>query len=388
MSMSRPSIQCSRSVPASGPGHAEWLRPLREWPRALLRALERDSAVVRIVVAEIQGSAPREPGVSMLVGSRETEGTIGGGQLEWQVLTAARTLLAAAAPAARLQRMVLGAPLAQCCGGVVEVWMERYTRADRVLLLAADCAARKGAALLMSTLTSAGVARQVVSEPGAGLEQDELLREPREHALPRLTRTARGGVILLERLDEAFPPLWLYGAGHVGQALARIMGELPVRLTWIDSRAELFPAEIPDSIRIMHASDPVQTVAAAPANTRFLVLTHSHPLDYALCRAILERGRFAWMGLIGSKSKGARFRSRLARDGLPAETIARLTCPIGDRSIVSKWPSAIAVGVAAQLLRDLSGAAACKEPPGAQVETTCTASCTGCGSAEQAARRW
>jgi xanthine dehydrogenase accessory factor len=386
--MSRPLTHSSQATPAPGLQYAEWLKPLREWPRALLRALERESAVVRVVVAETQGSAPREPGVCMLVGARSTVGTIGGGQLEWQVLRAARTLLPAAAPAARLQRMVLGAPLAQCCGGVVDVWMERYTRADRALLLAVDCAARKGAALLMSALTPAGVSRRVVSEPGSGLEQDKLLREPRERALPRLIRAAHGGVVLLERLEEAFPPLWLYGAGHVGQALVRIMAELPVRLSWIDSRAELFPTEIPDSIRIMHASDPVQTVAEAPARTRFLVLTHSHPLDYALCRAILERGQFAWVGLIGSKSKAARFRSRLARDGLPAETIARLTCPIGDRSIASKWPWAIAVGVAAQLLRDLGGAAAGEEPLAPQTETACTATCAGCGSPQQAARRW
>jgi xanthine dehydrogenase accessory factor len=382
--MSLPATHRSQTALPSGLRYAEWLIPLREWPRALLRALDRESAVVRVVLAEVHGSAPREPGVSMLVGPRGTEGTIGGGQLEWRALTAARTLLPAAAPRARLERMVLGAPLAQCCGGVVEVWMERYTRADRALLLAADDAARKGAALLRSALTPAGVNRQVVSEPGSGLEEDALLRAPRERALPRLTRTAHGDVTLLERLDEAFPPLWLYGAGHVGQALARIVAELPLRLTWIDSRAELFPAEIPDSIQIVYPSDPVRTVAAAPASTRFLVLTHSHPLDYALCRAILERGQFAWAGLIGSKSKGARFRSRLASDGFPAETIARLICPIGDRSIASKWPAAIAVGVAAQLLRDLSTAAVRREPLAPQTGAACAVSCASCRSAHGA----
>ena len=89
----------------------------------------------------------------------------------------------------------------------------------------------------------------------------------------------------------------------------------------------------------------------APAAARFLVMTHDHALDYALCRAILVRGDFAWLGLIGSKSKGARFRSRLERDGLTPEAIRRLVCPIGVEGVESKWPAAIAVGVAAQLLR-------------------------------------
>jgi len=99
-------------------------------------------------------------------------------------------------------------------------------------------------------------------------------------------------------------------------------------------------------------------VLTAPAAARFLVMTHDHALDYALCRKILERGEFAWLGLIGSKSKGARFRSRLARDGVALERIARLICPIGIEGVISKWPAAIAVGVAAQLLQGLETPAA------------------------------
>src|SRR5271170_2485867 len=172
--------------------------------------------------------------------------------------------------------------------------------------------------------------------------------------MPRLKRNPAGEATLLERLDDALPALWLFGAGHVGQALARILMELPLRLTWVDSRAEQFPAERPAAAKIWHCPDPVASVAAAPRGARFLVMTHSHPLDYALCRAILERNDFAWAGLIGSMSKAARFRSRLARDGVGAEAIARLVCPIGIDGITSKWPAAIAVGVAAQVMQDIS----------------------------------
>jgi xanthine dehydrogenase accessory factor len=131
-------------------------------------------------------------------------------------------------------------------------------------------------------------------------------------------------------------------------------------VTWIDSRAELLPAGLPDNIRALHAHEPVETVSAAPVNARYLVMTHDHAVDYALCRAILSRGEFAWLGLIGSRSKGAKFRSRLARDGVAPEMIARMVCPIGVGGVESKSPAAIAIAVAAQLLQtvDAVGGAA------------------------------
>ena len=110
----------------------------------------------------------------------------------------------------------------------------------------------------------------------------------------------------------------------------------------------------------------------------FVVMTHSHALDYALCRTLIERNDFAWLGLIGSMSKAARFRSRLAREGVAADAIARLTCPIGVQGIASKWPGAIAVAIAAQLLQQLGGGARRRSAPRAQEE--CDRSCASCGS--------
>jgi len=360
-----------------------WLKPLSDWPQALSRALQGAPVVVRIVLAAVRGSAPREPGVGMLVSPAAVVGTIGGGQLEWQALTMARAMLDDAAAPARLQRMVLAADLGQCCGGVVEVWFERYTRAQVELLEAAAAAARRGPAVLESTLSPEGIERRLVCAAGADAETSQLLRAPRAQAVPLVTRGRPGEVTLRERLDDALPPLWLYGAGHVGQALARILMELPLRLTWIDSRADLLPAQNDAAVHIVHSEDPVATVSDAPPGARFLVLTHSHPLDYALCRAILQRGDFAWVGLIGSSSKAARFRARLARDGLEPKVIAALVCPIGIDGIASKWPAAIAVGVAAQLMRDLSAGAAARPhaPAAPAAEASCAgAACANCGA--------
>jgi xanthine/CO dehydrogenase XdhC/CoxF family maturation factor len=187
-----------------------------------------------------------------------------------------------------------------------------------------------------------------------GRRAAELLSAPRALARPVVLRDGEGQVTFLERLDDEFPALWLYGAGHVGQALARILAELPLRLTWIDSRGELFPAVAPEGVRVRRDADSLATVSDAPPGAYFLVMTHSHPLDFALCQAILTRRDFAWLGLIGSASKAARFRSRLTRAGVDAATIGRLVCPIGVEGIESKWPAAIAVAVAAQVMQQIS----------------------------------
>jgi xanthine dehydrogenase accessory factor len=147
------------------------------------------------------------------------------------------------------------------------------------------------------------------------------------------------------------PDLWIFGAGHVGQALVRLLAELALfEIAWIDSRAELVPASLPEGVTAQVSADPAELAVCAPAGTRFVVMTHDHALDYELCRVILSRANSSWVGLIGSASKSARFKSRLLRDGLTREAVSGLVCPIGVPGISSKLPGAIAVAIAAQLL--------------------------------------
>ena len=321
-----------------------WLGSMRgSWPLAVCRLLEgREPVVVRVLIAAVRGSSPREPGACMLVSRAGIHGTIGGGNLEWQAMQAAESLLRAPAEgrSVALRRLVLGRELGQCCGGVVQLWLERFTPLDLPLLRrAAGVRGGAGRAAIVSELSGRGIVRR-------RLEEQTLRCEP------QLQFAASGeSAILIEPLQAEHPALWLYGAGHVGQALVRVLAELPFEVTWVDSRAELLPGPLPDNVHALCLETPVSTVQLAPAAVRFLVMTHDHVLDYALCRTILERGDFAWLGLIGSKSKAARFRSRLARDGLTPDAIHRLVSPIGVGGIASKWPAAIAVGVAAQLLQ-------------------------------------
>lgn len=153
----------------------------------------------------------------------------------------------------------------------------------------------------------------------------------------------------------AEPPrfhLQLYGAGHVGRAIVRLLAGIPCRVTWIDERDAEFPAEALPGHITQCCVDAVQAeVATAPPGAFYLVLTHSHDLDLAISQAILQRGDFGWFGLIGSRTKRARFEHRLSVQGVAADRLARMVCPIGLPGIPGKEPEVIALAVVAQLLQ-------------------------------------
>jgi len=162
-----------------------------------------------------------------------------------------------------------------------------------------------------------------------------------------------GGVVTLEftagratKLPGA--PIWIWGAGHVGRAIAGVLGPLDgFDVTLIDDHADRFPPPA-SGVAPLVATEMTQAVRHAPMAARHLILTYSHDIDLALCDALLRHG-FAGCGLIGSATKWARFQSRLRQMGHSVAQISSITCPIGDPSL-GKHPQAIAIGVAAQLL--------------------------------------
>ena len=339
------------------------------WPQALLELLASHPVVVRVVLASLRGSAPREAGTSMLVTADTCVGSIGGGYLEWDATVAARVLLDVHGLDGKLLRHRLGLELAQCCGGVVDLWIERWTAADRPLLLAAATAATQALPMMLDSLLDGDCSVHRQLRPADGDERLHLATDERD-----------GSARLAERLDTIRAPLWLFGAGHVGQALVPIVSGLPFRLTWVDSRPDIFPSGIAANVTVRVEADPAAAIADAPPGCRYLLMTHDHQIDYALCEAILRRGDAAFIGMIGSESKAARFRLRLARDGLDASGIS---CPVGIAGIASKLPAAIAVGVAAQLLQGLaqSRPAATAADDGCQIDRE--HGCAGCGTARK-----
>jgi xanthine dehydrogenase accessory factor len=256
-----------------------------------LRWLAEGRAAVVVEVAAFRGSVPRETGTRMLVTACDAVGTIGGGHLELQAIQQARALLGSPADALAppLDRHVaLGPSLGQCCGGSLDLRFTRLSQAD-----------------------PAGWAASA---------------------------------------SRFF--LQLYGAGHVGRAIVRLLADIPCQVQWIDERDSEFPASpLPSHIHRVCA-EPVQAeVAAAPAGAFYLVLTHSHDLDLALALAILRRGDAGFFGLIGSRTKRMRFEHRLAERGIDAQGLARMVCPIGLPGIEGKEPGVIAASVVAQLLQ-------------------------------------
>jgi xanthine dehydrogenase accessory factor len=174
--------------------------------------------------------------------------------------------------------------------------------------------------------------------------------------------------------EAVLPPRWrvaVFGAGHVGKALVKLLADLPCAVTWIDARAGEFPSPLPRTVRAIVSESPADEVADLPSGGDVLVMTHSHALDLEIVEAVLRRGDQRYLGLIGSRTKRARFLQRLAARGRAPEELARLTCPIGVPGIHGKLPAEIAVAVAAQLLQlgaPAARAAADAAPAGTSAE--------------------
>ena len=253
----------------------------------------RAAPAVLVTVVRTEGSTPREQGAWMAVFAERIVGTVGGGQLEHQAIAHARALLTAGAAGGQQRRYPLGPSLGQCCGGVM--WLA-YEAVD-------------------------------ASDSGA----------------------------LGARLAGGGKPLALFGGGHVGSAVVRLAAALPFSLTWIDSRDEVFPADVPRNVRCEH-SDPVQAAVADLApGSQVLIMSFSHAEDLDIVAACLARqrtrGDLGFIGLIGSRTKWAVFRRRLAQRGFTDAEMDRVTCPIGVPGIQGKQPAVVAVAVVAQLLQ-------------------------------------
>jgi xanthine dehydrogenase accessory factor len=149
----------------------------------------------------------------------------------------------------------------------------------------------------------------------------------------------------IEHEEDRFEVV-LFGAGHVGKEVARILERLPCRLTWVDARPEQFPAET--GARVVIEDEPIFAVDDAPAGAFYLVMTHSHALDFEIVERALKRTDARFVGMIGSETKAAKLRSRLGAHGVDA---SRLVSPIGLFK-GGKHPVEVAVSAVAQLLKE------------------------------------
>jgi xanthine dehydrogenase accessory factor len=261
----------------------------RDISDALCRLTAGDKGVL-LSVESTAGSAPRDAGTAMLVLNDDIIGTIGGGALEHAAINRARHALGGQGAMPNDETIPLGPAIGQCCGGAVVL---RYRVQD--------------------------------AEDHQGVE----------------SWLARIGATTI---------VWLFGAGHVGKAVARTMTPLGFEITWIDSRPEMFQ-DLTPTVGTLVSRAPHLEITSAPAGAMVVVMTHSHAQDFDIVDAALKRADLGFVGLIGSATKRARFISRLKARGHSEQAIGRLNCPIGIAGITGKEPAVIAASLAAQLLR-------------------------------------
>jgi xanthine dehydrogenase accessory factor len=296
------------------------------WRRLAQMVAERGAAAL-VSIHEVKGSTPREAGARMIVRPDGAfHGTIGGGQLEWEMLRQAGEALRQGRGPARFVQQALGPDLGQCCGGWVSVLVETFDRQDVDDLEA------------LARLDGEGA-----FEVACSLDPDGRVRRENPSAPEATARTWR------EAYGDALTPVLLFGAGHVGRALVLALAPLPFAVRWIDSREDAFPAHLPANVTPVLTPDPEAEIARAPADAAVLVMTHDHALDLAITAAALQRP-FPFVGLIGSDTKRARFERRFRELAIAEDRIAALVCPIGLSGIEGKEPAVIAASVAAQLL--------------------------------------
>lgn len=331
---------------------------MNRWLDEAIGVLSAGQALVLVTVAACQGSAPREPGARMIVTRDCFQGTIGGGQLEWRAIAEARELLASEQIRSRLVRYPLGAKLGQCCGGVVYLSFEVLTASALAWLHEARRLEDSG--LPWGRYVSLGkddAPCHLFSQNPRSQLEDKTLVTCAQKLLSNLNQAiallpADGGADVM--VEVTHPPslvVMLFGAGHVGTALATLLHRLPMQLRWIDSREEAdFMMRSDTTLAPTLSDDPVAEVDCAPPDSAYLVMTQSHALDFELIRAILTRQDFRYCGLIGSKSKRASFTGQLRLRGFDDTLLNRIRCPIGIDTVPGKEPEVIAVAVAAELL--------------------------------------
>jgi len=325
---------------------------VNEWIDELSDLTAAGEQAILVTVAGIRGSAPREVGAKMIVTEDATIGTIGGGQLEYQCTRLACDMLGNDETPS-LRKFPLGSSMGQCCGGVVDILFEPI--ASRLPAWLRDLRALHGQheAAVVVTHLQGEVGKCVITAQDvfgdAGSAAPEIIAQAREGLATG--RTAH-------RIDDWFFEdivgtdlnIAVFGAGHVGSAVVRSLSTLDCNVRWVDSRRNIFRTA-PANVRTIESADPALEVAAMPPRSCYLIMTHSHAIDFDICDRILRRGDFAYCGLIGSLSKRRRFEKRFRALGLQERDVERLVCPIGVDGISGKKPAEIAVAASAEVLR-------------------------------------
>lgn len=324
---------------------------MNEWIAELADLSAAGERAVIVTVAGIRGSAPREVGAKMLVTRNETLGTIGGGQLEYQCGRLAFGMLGDD-ESPSMRKFPLGSSMGQCCGGVVDILFEPVASVLPSWLRDLQALHGQRQPAVLATELGESARKLVITADGefgtAGADAGLLAAARAALQAGNTGQTVPGW--FLELVVGSDLDIAVFGAGHVGTAVVRSLSALDCNIRWIDSRRN-FIRSTPANVRAVEAAEPALEVMAMPPGSCYLVMTHSHAMDFSICERILERGDALYCGLIGSVSKRRRFEKRLRALGMSPGTIDNLVCPIGVAGISGKKPAEIAVAAAAEVLQ-------------------------------------
>ena len=306
------------------------------WGEQVQTYLLEGQIVCRIVVAEAKGSTPREAGADMFVTAHDSDGTIGGGTLEFEAMAIARQILEQSAEnpvgfTRHFRVFALGPHLGQCCGGQVTLLFEGFTPA---------CLEVLGA-------TSSHCTAGTIHNAGPHLQLSDCCVPAKDRVCAPVYD--KNSQTLYMPPAAPLTPFYLYGAGHVGQAVMGAISGLALEKIWVDTDASRFPVSTDPTITLVPAADMSVVAAHAPKGAIHIVMSYSHRIDEALIYTILKKGDFAHLGLIGSQTKYRRFCISLEKQGISADQLAQLVCPVGVPVLQSKAPAHVGLSIATQI---------------------------------------
>ena len=351
------------------------------WLSSFKKAIALNNGCVLLTVIETKGSTPCSVGDKIIFSNKQlTFGSIGGGNLEFQALTLAKDLLNKDTNATHLEKYPLGATLGQCCGGYVKVMFESFVNSSTQLkkknswLETVSDLIEKQQDFVVATIID-----NQTDKRNSGKKFVYTANSDKSPSSNDLTSKISGGAynllstnnsptiaqyqnsseslieVCYEKVNNTeLQSVAIFGAGHISRALMPILTKLPIRIYWIDDRAEQFEQYQGDTSQInIICDDFISGLADLPEETYCLVITYSHKMDFDICEKIISRNSFTYLGMIGSRIKGNKFRDRLLQKGYPKETVDKFICPIGAKQKFLKSPTAIAVTIAMDLLNFL-----------------------------------
>ncbi|MDA9766826.1 XdhC family protein [Candidatus Thioglobus sp.] len=348
---------------------------MNSWLKPVKTAIALNNGFVLLTIISTKGSTPCSKGDKIVFsGAESVFGSIGGGNLEFKALSFAEELLSLNSNGTYLKKYPLGATLGQCCGGYVNVMFESFIQSDATNLWIETVSnlLQDNADFIVATIVDSNSEIEFSSKKFVYLDGNLSPNIDDKKISSLIIKSAKDLLLLSDSptivqfenqsgaltevcfekvLTSEVQPVVVFGAGHISRALMPILINLPIKIYWVDDRAEQFDKYQGDTSQIdIICDDFVQSIPDLPDSSYCLVITYSHQIDFEICEKMITQNNFSYLGMIGSEIKGKKFRDRFHQKNFSGEVINKFICPIGDKQKFLKSPAAIAVTIAMDLI--------------------------------------